>query len=180
MYPSRSTRLWFCIAVVGALIALWPRTTQTFKEVEPGSDPEWAPVTLIAGQNARLNLANISDDDPVYTPGDCQVEVSFLNAAGQLVENPTTLEIRPSESVTVTGPTPHMREGERTQLVRPVVRFVRAPDFRTLARVRQSCTVVPVMEVFSEDTGATLFQSPAVIKGFNPQPDPPGHQLQGR
>ena len=176
MYPSRSTRLWCCVAVVAALIALWPRTTETFKEVEPGSDPEWAPVTLVAGQNVRLNLANVAVDNPDYMPGDCQVQVSFLDASGQVIDDPNILELRPAHSVTVMGPSPHMRDG----LLRPMVRFVNAPDFRNLARIRKVCTVVPVMEVFSEETGATLFLSPAVLKGFNPQPDPPGHQPQGR
>ena len=176
MNPSRSTRLWCCTAVVAALIALWPRTTQTFKEVEPGRDPEWAPVTLVAGQNARLNLANVAVDNPDYMPGDCQVEVTFLDASGQAIDDPNILEVRPGESVS-TAPD----GGDRvTRLIRPMIRFVDNPDFRSLARARKGCTVVPVMEVFSEETGATLFLSPAVLKGFNPQPDPPGHQLQGR
>jgi hypothetical protein len=194
MYPSRSTRFWCCTAVVAALIALWPLTTQTFqfKEVDPSpaSDPEWAPVTLVAGQNVRLNLANVAVDNPDFMPGDCQVEVSFLNAAGQAIDDPNTLELRPGQSASVMGPTPHMRDGEvppdggdrTTRLVRAMVRFIGTPDFRAVApdSPDKVCSVAPMMEVFSEETGATLFLSPAVLKGFNPQPDPPGHQQQGR
>jgi hypothetical protein len=185
MHRSRFTRL-FGTALAAALIALWPLTAQTFqfKEVDPSrSDPEWAPVTLVAGQNVRLNLANVAVDNPDYIPGDCQVQVSFLNASGLAVDNPDILELRPGQSVTVMGPTPHMRDGEQepdsgdrvTRLIRATVRFVDNPDFKGLAT--PGCRVAPMMEVFSEETGATLFLSPAALKAFSP---PPGQTQQAQ
>lgn len=185
MRPSGFSRFLFT-AVPAALVLLGPPAAQAFKEVEPGSDPEWAPVTLVAGQNVRLNFTNVAIDNPDYMPGDCQVQVSFLDASGQAVENPTTLELRPGQSATVLGPIPHMRDGETTpdtpdrptRLLRPMVRFIDNPNFRGIGSpdAREACTVVPVMEVFSEETGATLLLSPAALKGFNPQPDPPGQE----
>lgn len=180
MYRSRSTRL-VCAGVAVALIALWPLTGQTFqiKEVEPGSDPEWAPVTLVAGQNVRLNLVNTVPDSPDLPPGPCQVEVTFLDASGRAIADGSVLDLGPGQSATVMGPTPHMRDGETapaTRLVRPALRFVDNPDFKGLRAARRACTVIPMMEVFSEETGGTLFLSPAALKGFNPQPDPPGQE----
>lgn len=189
MRPSGIPRFLFT-AVPVALALLAPAAAHAFKEVEPGSDPEWAPVTLVAGQNVRINLANIAVDNGDFTPGDCQVEVSFLDAAGRAIGDPNVLDLRPGQSATVTGPTPHMRDGEvppdvgdrTTRLLRAMVRFIGSPDFRATPpdTPDKVCSVVPVMEVFSEETGATLFLSPAVLKGFNPQPDPPGQEQQAR
>lgn len=190
MYPARSTRF-LCTALPAVLIALAPAAAHAFKEVEPGSDPEWAPVTLLpAVQNVRLNLANVAVDNGDYMPGDCQVEVRFLDASGRAFGDGSVLELRPGQAATVTGPTPHMRDGETTpdtpdsatRLLRPMVRFVENPTTRSVGKpdAQRACSVVAVMEVFSEETGATLFLSPAVLKGFNPQPDPPGQEQQIR
>lgn len=189
MYPARSTRF-LCTALPAVLIALAPAAAHAFKEVEPGSDPEWAPVTLVAGQNVRLNLANVAVDNEDFMPGDCQVEVGFLDASGRALGGGSVLELRPGQAATVMGPTPHMRDGEvepdvgdrTTRLLRPIVRFVENPTTRSVGNpdAREVCSVVAVMEVFSEETGATLFLSPAVLKGFNPQPDPPGQEQQVR
>lgn len=173
-------------AAAATWVLLASTAAQAFKEVEPGRDPEWAPVTLAAGQNVRLNLANVAVDNPDFRTDDCHVAVTFLDAAGRALGDGSVLELRPGQAATVVGPSPPARDGatppdvgDRTRLLRPIVRFVDNPDFRG-ADARTSCNLAPVLEVFSEETGATLFLSPAVLKGFNPQPDPPGQEQQTR
>lgn len=186
MYPSRSIRI-LCTVLPAALIALAPAAARAFKEVDALQFP---PVTLLpAVQNVRLNLTNVAIGNPDFRPGSCQLEVIFLDASGQALGDGSVLELRPGESATVMGPEPHMRDWTQppepdrtTRLLRAMVRFIGNPDFRGVGNpdFREACNVVPVMEVFSKETGATLFLSPAVLKGFNPQPDPPGKVHQTR
>lgn len=189
MRPSGLARVLFT-AVPAALVLLAPAAAHAFKEVDPSPATEFAPVALVAGQNVRLNLANIAVDNPDYRPGSCRLEVAFLDASGRAVDDPNILELRPGRAATVTGPSPHMRDGEippdsgdrTTRLLRATVRFVDDPNTRSAGNpdAQSTCNVVPMMEVFSEETGATLFLNPAVLKGFNPQPDPPGQEQQAR
>ncbi|MGB7068154.1 MAG: hypothetical protein WBD22_01550 [Pyrinomonadaceae bacterium] len=156
--------------VVGVLIgfAVWNvNRVSAIREVD--GRVHFGIVTLLpASQNARLNFVRIdgSIDDPNLRP--CRVEVRIFDAAGRAYGTPDTFDLRPGVAVSrVVIPAGTSIEG--TFQFRATFRFVDDPNLRP-----NRCTVIPTMEVFSTETGGTLFMYPGLAEGFNPQPDPPG------
>lgn len=121
---------------------------------------------LPAEQNARIHLVRTdgSVEDPNIRP--CGVEVKVFNAAGQLIGPPDAISLRPGIAVTKTV---QPEDATTPQRYRVQVRGIDDPNIR-------KCTVMPTMEIFDRRTGETQFMHPGLIRGFNPQPDPPGHQ----
>jgi len=156
--------------VVGVLIgfAVWNvNRVSALKEVE--GKVQFGIVTLLpASQNARLNFVRADGsvvEDPNIRP--CRVEVTIFDANGRAYGTPDTFDLRPGVVVSRTV-IPEGRTGiEGGFQFRATFKFIEDPN------IRSRCTVIPTMEVFSKETGGTLFMYPAA-KGFNPQPDPPG------
>lgn len=129
-------------------------------------------LTVAANQGARLNVVRVDDlgsvEDPNIRP--CHVELRFLDASGNLLGNSQTTNLRPGQAVSndLDNGQPTSTEGQR--LIRADVRAIDPED----ATRRSRCTIVPTLEVFNRRTGETRFMHPGVLKGFNPQPDPPG------
>ena len=156
--------------VIGLLIgfAVWNlNRVSAFGEVE--GRVHFGIVTLLpASQNARLNFVRVdrTAEDPTEMQP-CIIEVRFYDANGRLYGTPDTIELRPGMAVSrdvVPLETPGI-EG-RFQF-RATFKII-PPDIGD-----RRCTVIPTMEVYSKETGGTLFNYPAA-QGFNPQPDPPG------
>ena len=156
--------------VVGVLIgfAVWNlKRVSAFGEVE--GRVHFGIVTLLpAAQNARLNFVRIdrTAEDPTEMQP-CIIEVRNFDANGRLYGTPDTFELRPGAVVSrdvVPLETPGI-EG-RFQF-RATFKII-PPDIGD-----RRCTVIPTMEVYSKETGGTLFMYPAA-KGFNSQPNPPG------
>jgi len=127
-------------------------------------------ITLLpAVQNARLNFVRVEPDDSgTENPNSrlCRVELKIFDGAGRAFGTPDTFELRPgiaiSRDIIPAGAT--QIEGQFR--FRATYRVIDDPNIR--------CNVIPTLEVFNKETGGTLFLSPAIIRGFNPQPDPPG------
>ncbi|MDQ3132220.1 MAG: hypothetical protein M3Q99_15845 [Acidobacteriota bacterium] len=159
--------------IVGVLIgfAVWNvNRVSALKEVD--GRVHFGIVTLLpASQNARLNFVRVEPDDSgVEDPTNmqpCIIEVRTFDAAGRAYGTPDTFTLRPgiavSRNIIPSGTT----QIEGSFQFRATFRFIDDPNLRP-----NRCTVVPTMEVFSRETGGTLFMYPAA-KGFNPQPDPP-------
>ncbi|MBA3631563.1 MAG: hypothetical protein H0W58_01935 [Acidobacteria bacterium] len=155
--------------VIGVLIgfAVWNvNRVSAIKEVDK---VQFGIVTLLpASQNARLNLVRVdgSIDDPNIRP--CRVQIKFYDANGRTYGTPDTFNLRPGVAI--------------SRIVIPQGGTAIEGGFQFRAEVgidpedatRNRCTVVPTMEVFSKQTGGTLFMYPGLAEGFNPQPDPPG------
>jgi len=154
--------------VVGVLIgfAVWNvNRVSAIREVD--GRVHFGIVTLLpASQNARLNFVRLdgSIDDPNLRP--CRVEVRIFDAAGRAYGTPDTFDLRPGIAVS-RAVLPQGTAIEGGFQFRATFKFVEDPN------IRSRCEVIPTMEVFSQQTGGTLFMYPAA-KGFNPQPDPPG------
>ena len=110
------------------------------------------------------------DDSGVEDPTDmqpCIIEVRIFDAAGRLYGTPDTYDLRPGVAISRAV----IPEGRTTIeggfQFRATFKFVEDPN------IRSRCEVIPTMEVFSKETGGTLFMYPEA-QGFNPQPDPPG------
>jgi hypothetical protein len=121
---------------------------------------------LPAEQNARLHLVRTdgSVEDPNIRP--CDVEVRIFNAVGQQIGPPDAISLRPGVAVTRTV---QPEDATTPQRYRVQVRGIEDRNIR-------NCNVITTMEVFDRRTGETQFMHPGLIRGFNPQPDPPGHQ----
>ena len=120
------------------------------------------------GQTARLNVIN-TISDPGVMP--CRVALSFFDGEGNLLGGPDTKELRPGQSAfldqAITDP--GIRPPGRLQ-----IRAAVAAEFGNGQELRACGRVIQTLEVFSTETGQTVFIHPMVIRGFNPQPDPPG------
>lgn len=151
--------------VVGVLIgfAVWNiNRVSAIREVE--KVVHFGIVTLLpAVQNARLNFVRVdgSIDDPNLRP--CRVEVTIFDANGRTYGTPDTFDLRPgvvvSRAVIPQGSTAI----EGGFQFRATFEFIDPED----ATRRSRCEVIPTMEIFSKETGGTLFMYPA-SKGFNP------------
>ena len=126
-------------------------------------------VTLLpASQNARLNFVRV--DGSTEDPGEmqpCIMEVRTFDANGRAYGTPDTFELRPGIIVSRDVVPLETTAIEGRFQFRATFRFDEDPN------IRSRCEVIPTMEVYSRETGGTLFMYPAA-KGFNPQPDPPG------
>ena len=154
--------------VVGVLIgfAVWNvNRVSAIKEVE--GRVHFGIVTLLpASQNARLNFVRVdSINNSNMQP--CVIEVRIFDAAGRAYGTPDTFDLRPGVAVSRAVIPQGTTAIEGGFQFRATFRFVDDPNLRS------RCEVIPTMEVFSKETGGTLFMYPAT-KGFNPQPDPPG------
>ena len=97
----------------------------------------------------------------------CVVEVRNFDAAGRLYGTPDTFELRPGVVVSRDVVPLETTQIEGRFQFRATFKFIDDPN------IRSRCEVIPTLEVYSKQTGGTLFMYPAA-KGFNPQPDPPG------
>jgi len=181
MKPRQITaRLLPSVVALGilAVMAVWP--VDSFSQeagptppIEAGRTPHmhFGMVGLVQGQTARLSVGNTGVDNPDYRR--CSVRLMFFNDQGRLVgvDNP---DLRPGASafLDVAIDDPNIRPGQRLQFSASV-RLVDNPDFRG-----GTCAFndyVATLEVFDKETGKTmLILNPGVLRGFNPQPDPPG------
>jgi hypothetical protein len=157
-------------AVVGVLIGfvVWNvNRVSAIKEVDRTA--HFGIVTLLpASQNGRLNFVRV--DSLAKDPADmqpCVIEVRIFDAAGRAYGTPDTFDLRPGVVVSHAVIPDGRTAIEGGFQFRATFKFVEDPN------IRSRCTVIPTLEVFSKETGETLFMYPAA-KGFDPQPDPPG------
>jgi hypothetical protein len=125
-------------------------------------------VTLLpASQNARLNFVRI--DGLSKDPGEmqpCVIEVGNFDANGRAYGTPDTFELRPGAAVSRNVIPPGTTPSEGPFQFRATFRFIDDPN------IRSRCEVIPTLEVYSKQTGGTLFNYPAA-RGYVPLPDPP-------
>jgi hypothetical protein len=131
-------------------------------------------LTLVAGQNARLNVVRVDEVEGDGSVRPCRVELMFFDAVGRQVGETRKASLKPGQSVTIVADGSVRTEqvavaADGSVRLRGMVRAL-AGD----GSVRPGkCSLVPTFEVFDGITGGTLFVHPASARGFNPQPDPP-------
>ena len=182
MKPRQITaRLLPSVVALGvlALTAVWP--VDSFSQeggptppLEAGPTPHmhFGMVGIVQGQTARLSVANTGFDNPDFRR--CSVHLMFFNDQGRLVavDNP---DFRPGTSafldVSQEPDVGDFPSGQRL-LLRASVRLVAGPDMGGTCAFND---YVATLEVFDKETRKTmLILNPGVLRGFNPQPDPPG------
>ena len=131
---------------------------------------DFLPAVQGSSQNARLLLVNVTPAGGVtIPPGPCRVTVEFLDINGATVGTGQSFTIDTGHMVTAVAPL-FVGAGVPTTLRAHVVIPPGPPDVPPgpCAGLHGS------YEVFDNQTLETKFVSPGEIRGFNPQPDPPG------
>ncbi len=136
--------------------------------------PGFGMIALAAGQTLRLNVSNIQlPANRAYPPDPCRVELSFFDGAGNALVPAVQKTLSPGVSthIDLNGDDIVGRDLLRIE-VRPAFRFVIDPS----GLPPGPC--VSSIELMDNQSGQTLIvagpQNPGTIRGFNPQPDPPG------
>ncbi|NJD69106.1 MAG: hypothetical protein FIA90_10750 [candidate division NC10 bacterium] len=178
---TKTVRLLAGLLLALPLLAASP--ADAFKEVDARPVDMFGMVGIVRGQAARLDVVNAR---AMVDPGDrsspCQVEFGFVDGQGRSLGR-ATAALQPGQASFFdvffdafddAGP------ASRLQVRGFIIDGGRAvaPDIgdRTGRMGDDPCAaLLPSVEVYDVATGAsTLVLHPAVIRGFNPQPDPPG------
>lgn len=135
-----------------------------------------APLSAIIIINGKTGLFGVATDQTI--------RVSILNAAAKGGINPCVgvFDINGVLLAEVEGRALHQGEGTFIDFdaaalgLREAIRTqLRVEVELGPARLRAE-DVVLTLEVFDNDTGKTVFVAPWVLKGFNPQPEPPARR----
>lgn len=129
------------------------------------------------GQTARLNATNAGETHGIIVQWrflDSDGEV-LRNRDGQPVQRTAALEPGHSASLQISADALLGRDEVRLNF-RPVLIVIPPPVGDT--PILPPGPIVPTLEVIDNVTARTMLLNPGVIRGFNPQPDPPVASLQ--
>ena len=138
---------------------------------------------IARGQTARITVANLhptstEPPDPESPPTTFNVVAYFLDSDGNPLLNGDGRPIRRTGMLQA-GHSAFLQINADTLLGRDQTRL----NFRPVVIVQLTRNAdgqsppdpcVPVVEVIENTSGKTSLLNPGVIRGFNPQPDPPG------
>jgi len=136
-------------------------------------------VGFTSGQAIRLSVVNGLPPGPTLPPGPIRVVMAFRDMNGQLLRNLKSGEVvrrvvnlARGEAAFLDLDYDELPPGPSRLQVRGVVTAELPPG---PIRALPPSPIVPSLEVIDSDTGRTQFviSNPGVIRGFNPQPDPP-------
>jgi hypothetical protein len=143
---------------------------------------DFVPTSLLASQNARVTLVNLIPPDPVRV---CHVAVSFYDANGDAAGDAQEFDLAPGQSALAIAPSAVILQPPsltNAAIAAATIRQLRA-SVQLVRRGRGLIPPDPVdacrglhagYEVFDTQSQQTQLMNPGVIRGFNPQPDPPG------
>lgn len=138
-------------------------------------------VGITPGQTLRVNVSNvIATNDSVLPPGPSRVAFIVINSHGDPVRHRdgspvrrvVMLERGESAFLDLNGDDLQFPPGPSRLQVRAVVNvFAPGPTDNAFP----TGPIVPSVEIFNNANGRTVvfIGNPGVIRGFNPQPDPP-------
>ena len=154
--------------IVGVLIgvAVWNANRAEAIIVIDGRVHFGIATLLPVSQNARLNFVRVDGEgeDPTEMQP-CVIEVRNFDAAGRLYGTPDTLELRPGIAVSRTVIPEGTTQIEGRFQFRSTFKMI-PPDIGD-----RRCTVIPTLEVFNKETGATLVMYSAT-PGFSLRREP--------
>ncbi len=138
-------------------------------------------VGITSGQALRVNVANtILPNDPNLPPGPVRVVITFRGMNGQLMRNRSgevirrVVDLERGDATFLDLDFDALPPGPVRVQARPVITVTPPPVNDTNATPPDG--TVHSVEVINNANGRTqfvAFTSPASIRGFNPQPDPP-------
>ncbi len=127
-------------------------------------------VGLAPGQTARINVTNSPDPGSPDPPTPLVVEMMFhdsngnvvVDRAGRPVERTVTIDPHTSESLELNG----------SSIAAPGGRVTIVPCVRVVS-IAAGSLAAPTFEIYNNLVKATTALSTGVLRGFDPQPDPP-------
>jgi hypothetical protein len=138
-------------------------------------------VGITTGQTARISVANtIMPNDSRFPPGPSRVIMSFRGMNGQILRSRNgdpvrrVVDLERGDAAYLDVDYDQYPPGPSRLQLRPVVTVTPPPvgDFSAIPYD----SAVPMFEIINNANGRTQFavsSHPGVIRGFNPQPDPP-------
>ncbi len=179
---SKALALSALVGIMVVIVATWSAApVSALKESDGRRDFGLGMVTLIPGQNARLSAVRIDDpniiddpnaiEDPNIRP--CRTELMFFDSNGRQIGEPQRANLAPGQAFSSEVFGARMAGDEGAMQVRGDMR-----GYTEEGGGRNRCSVILTLEVFDRGTNGTLFLHPGIIRGFNPQPDPPGTEAQ--
>jgi hypothetical protein len=154
---------------------------QTAKAADQTDDRpiEFGALGLATLETARLNVVNIGEPN-VIPPGPCRVTLSYLDANGIIINDRNGRPFSAQLDV-ARGKILHFDMSSRSVNINGRLQFralVTLPAVPGDGSVDQCANMIPSLEIFDQVTSRTLLVlHPALIRGFDPQPDPPGAPL---
>ncbi|MCQ8105715.1 hypothetical protein NP590_16505 [Methylomonas sp. SURF-2] len=120
---------------------------------------------IVPGQTAQLNAVTVTGE----TGDPCLLELYYLDRKGQVIKALPAVQLEPNQSVSFKLDASGIVDTiERRRGIRPLIKAVGNADGLS------DCSVAATLEVFDSVTGRIdLVLYPGMIRGFNPQPDPP-------
>ena len=155
------------LLLLGAVAALWrPTPVAAGVSPTPFAPTGFAPFGITFDQTARVNITY----HPAELTEPLAFRVVFIDNTGHPVAE-VMGECMPgqAEFVDVSGLSVGLRGGQRAQL-RALVQIIDRGD---RPKRRDGPSWAATLEVMDDATMGTAFIHPAVLRGFNPQPDPP-------
>jgi hypothetical protein len=163
-----------------------PRTQAQDQLPPPVNDRiSFGMIGLASGQTMRVNVSDVvTANDSNWPPGPTRVAIIVVNSRGQALRNRNGVVIRKTVDLERGDSTfldvdfgelpPPV--GDRLQLRAVVVTQPPPVGDTNQQPPPVNDRIVSTVEIVNNANGRTqltLFTSPAVIRGFNPQPDPP-------
>ena len=177
------------IAIFAAFRSAKPVQAQT--ELPPPTNERisFGMVGITAGQTVRVSVSNtIMPNDSGWPPGPTRVVVTFRLLNGQLLRNRSgevirkTVDLERGDSTfldvdfgAIPPPVPDRVQFRAVIVVHPPPVGDQPPPIGEQPPPNPD-RIVSTVEVINNANGRTqfaVFTNPAVIRGFNPQPDPP-------
>src|SRR6185369_8589557 len=128
-------------------------------------------VGITVGQTARISVRHWVNPDSTFPPDPCMVVMEYHDPAGRLLTDRSgrpfqrTVNINPGRGAFL--------DLNGNEVTAGGVRVTLIPCIKILSLPAGS-RAVPTFEVYVNETKKSQHLSPGVIRGFNPQPDPPG------
>ncbi len=124
-------------------------------------------VGITLGQTIRLNVVNLGGPDTLP----CDTTLTFFDSEGNVLTRFTeSMDPGQAAFLDLHGEDLVLRVRERMQ--------IRATMEATCRSEGDPRDLPTTLEVFDDKTGQTsIILNPVVLKGFNPQPEPPGSRL---
>jgi hypothetical protein len=169
------------LATLGTFRGVQHAQAQEGEQTPGGKRISFGMVGITPGQTLRLNVVNTAFTRQGELPPDpCRVVLTFFDAEGRhyrrrdgaVVRSAAQLQPGRATSLDLNADE-FATEGGRIQL-RAVVTVIPPPVGDTNALPPGPC--VTSVEVINNANGKTVLYvgNPGIIRGFNPQPDPPG------
>ena len=171
-----------CFVIAITLISRQPLPVSAQDQIPPPVPDRisFGTVGITSGQTLRVSVANtIMPSDVNLPPGPTRVVMTFRGMSGQLIRNRggevirRVVDLERGDAAFLDLDYDQLPPSPIRAQIRPVV--VATPPSGDISAL-QDGVCIPTVEIINNANGRTqfaVFTNPAVIRGFNPQPDPP-------